>query len=116
MCRAHHGGRSELQREGAGNGIAGIGGRLDQRDGSEVFAIEVFGPPALDFDWPIIPDGLRRKTVFERREIHEWLERRAWLAPRRNRTIELVFRIAAAADKRPDRAVRRHRHERALLD
>src|SRR5271170_3339688 len=71
--------------------------------------IEVFGPPAVEFDRPVIPDGLRREAALERREIDERLEGRAGLTPSRNRPVELVFRIVAAADQR-------HRDERALLD
>jgi hypothetical protein len=49
-------------------------------------------------------------------QIHKRLERRAGLTLRGHRAIELALGIVAAADQRAHRALRRHRHQRALRD
>ena len=76
----------------------------------------VFRLPALDLDRRVQAYRVRRQSVFERGQIDERLEGGAGLALGGDRAIELAFAIASSADQGAHRAVRRHRHQRALAD
>ena len=82
--------------------------------GPIIFVAVVFRLPALDLDRRVLAHGVRRQSVFERGEIDERLERRSGLALGGDRAIELALAVIAAADHGAHRAVRRHRHQRAL--
>ena len=56
------------------------------------------------------------RPCFDRGQIDERLERRARLALGGDRAVVLAFGVVAAADHGAHRAVRRHRHQRALAD
>ncbi len=113
---AHHGGRPEFQREPHRHRVERLRQRLGQRHRPEILVSVIFRPPVLQLDRPVVANGVGREAVLQRGEVDERLEGRAWLAFRRHRAVELVLDIAAAAHQRPHRAVRRHRHQRALLD
>jgi len=77
---------------------------------------EVLRLPSLDVERRVLPDRVRRQAGLDRGEIDERLERRARLASGRHRAVVLALGVIAAADHGAHRAVRRHRHQRALAD
>ncbi len=113
---AHHGGRAELQRQPHRHGVERQRQRLGQRNRAEILAAVVLRMPALDRDRLVLAHGIRRQPAFDRGEIDERLERRAGLALRRDRAVELAFGIILSADQRAHRAIRRQRHHGALAD
>ena len=72
--------------------------------------------PALELDRLVVAHRVGGEPALERGEIDERLERRAGLALRRDRAVELALGVVLAADQRAHRALRRHRDQRALLD
>src|SRR5205823_11226758 len=72
--------------------------------------------PALDVEWRVLPDRLRRQSGLDRGEIDERLERRAGLAFGGDRAVILALGVVPPADHGAHRAIRRHRHQRALAD
>ena len=73
-------------------------------------------PPIADPDRRVDKTVGRAQPGFEPGEVDERLERRAGLALRLGRAIELAVVVVAAADHRAHRAVGRHRDQRALAD
>ena len=116
MRGAHHRLWGDLQRQAHRHGIERECERLGQRDRAEIFVGVVLRLPPLDVDRLVLAHGVGGEPALQRGQIDERLERRARLALRRNRAVELALRIVLAADQRAHRTLRRHRDQRALLD
>src|SRR5262245_4420220 len=76
----------------------------------------IFRLPAFDVNRTVLPYAVGRQPVLDRGQVDEWLEGGTWLTFCRDRAVELAVSVVATADQRPDGAIRRHRHERALSD
>ena len=98
MRGAHHIRRADFEAETHGDRVQRHRQRLRQRHRAEIFAAVVLRRPALDVERRILPHGVGRQAGFDGGEIDERLERRARLALRGHRAVELAFRIIAAAD------------------
>ncbi len=99
-----------------GGSVDRAGERALQGQRWRIGIVEVARLPAGDRDRPAADLVLRPEARLERCQVQEQLERRARLAARLGHAVELAGPVGAAADHRPDPAVRRHRHQSALID
>jgi hypothetical protein len=89
---------------------------MPSRYGTEIFPAVVLGLPALDVERRVLPDRLRRQPGFDGGQIDERLERRARLPLGGDRAVILALGVISATDHGAHRAIRAHRHQRALAD
>ena len=92
------------------------GQRLGERDRAENIRARSFRLPALELDRLVLAHAVGGQSVLERGQIDEGLERGAGLPLGGDRAVELALAVIASADHGAHRAVRRHRHQRALAD
>ena len=116
MRGAHHVLGSDFEPQLHRDGIEGHRQSLRQGHRPKIFMAVVLRLPSLDVERPILPDGLRRQTGFDRGEINERLEGRTRLTLGRQRAVILAVGIIAPAHHGAHRAIRRDRHQRALAD